>query len=481
MPGVVSLVRRGRKWWLPVLAAILCAGVAGFFVLRPLWPTVGPTPEEERQSHKTSTEHGQLQGDEQRPVASEGSAPEPGPARETAIEDLKREATEVADQLMRDFPDNPDAISVMAMVHHRFGDTAGVVKCLERCLQVDPHFTDAYYGMASVALKTGDYEKAAALSRRALEIDSTLLGAAEQLADALMGLGKFEEAVAVLENDAKVLPKTAGMLSRLGAAYHSLEEYEKAKENHQAAIELDPALADAYYGLAKACAKLGQRDESSVYLQKYKELADHDRKTRIEGARTSGDLVLVRQAVADVYTAAGQVYRKHGNVPNAEGHWLKAARLASGDTVCRNALVSLYRQMNRTAETLQILGQLAEIEPENATYQMQIGGLNARLDQFDAAERAFRKVSELAPKRPEGYLALARLHLESNRKLLEAMDLARTAVELAPTPANYVLLSAACKRNGDHAGAVSAIQRAIELDPSNEQYRRIQESLREKP
>ena len=334
-----------------------------------------------------------------------------------------------------------------------------------------------------MALRTGEYEKAVALLRKALKIDPTLRGADEQLADALFGLGKFEEAIAFLKNDRKVSAITTGILLRLGAAHRSLKEYEEAKKNYQAALEIDPALPDAYYGLAKACAELGQADESRGYLKKYKDLVDRDTKARIERARASGDraIVIARENLADIYTAAGQVYRSHGDARNAEGHWLKAAKLFPEDTVCRNELLALYQQTNRTDETLQILGQLAEIEPENATHPLTVGVLNARLNRFDAAERAFQKVSELAPQRPEGRLALVHLYLRSNRKLPEAAELARAVVELAPTPSNCVLLSAACNRNGDHAGAVSAIERAIELDPGNEEYGRIRQSLREKP
>jgi Flp pilus assembly protein TadD len=42
---------------------------------------------------------------------------------------------------------------------------------------------------------------------------------------------------------------------------------------------------------------------------------------------------------------------------------------------------------------------------------------------------------------------------------------------------NYFILAAACDKNGDRAGAIAAIGRAIELDPNNMQYRRTQQLI----
>ena len=125
----------------------------------------------------------------------------------------------------------------------------------------------------------------------------------------------------------------------------------------------------------------------------------------------------------------------------AEVHWLKAAELDLKDTVCREELARLHLQGQRIGEALQILEELAEIEPRNVTYQMDIGLLNGRLSQFDAAEQAFKRARELAPHQPHVYVALVRLYLHTNQKLPEAAKLAGVLVELEPKAANYALLS----------------------------------------
>jgi Flp pilus assembly protein TadD len=102
------------------------------------------------------------------------------------------------------------------------------------------------------------------------------------------------------------------------------------------------------------------------------------------------------------------------------------------------------------------------------------------LNLFDDAEKAYKKVIEVAPKRSDGYRALARLYLQLNRNLSEAKTLASKAIELEPTAMHYFILAAACDKNGDRTGAIAAIGQAIEMEPGNMQYRRTQQLIQEK-
>jgi Flp pilus assembly protein TadD len=86
-------------------------------------------------------------------------------------------------------------------------------------------------------------------------------------------------------------------------------------------------------------------------------------------------------------------------------------------------------------------------------------------------------VIELAPHQGSSYAALAQFYLQVGQKLSEAENLARKAVELEPAGEYWFLLSQACLRSGDRKAARRAIDRALALDPGNEQYRRARDSL----
>jgi Flp pilus assembly protein TadD len=62
----------------------------------------------------------------------------------------------------------------------------------------------------------------------------------------------------------------------------------------------------------------------------------------------------------------------------------------------------------------------------------------------------------------------------------DALPFARKAVERERSAPNFFLLADACRRNGDLAGARSAIAQAVELNPKEPSYRKSQDEIREK-
>jgi tetratricopeptide (TPR) repeat protein len=102
-----------------------------------------------------------------------------------------------------------------------------------------------------------------------------------------------------------------------------------------------------------------------------------------------------------------------------------------------------------------------------------VGLLYARLNRFDDSKASFMKSIEYSPESPNGYRELARLCLHTRTDIAQAKILAEKAVSLSPVAPNYFVLSRAYDSNGDRQGAISALEKAIEIDPNNQEYRRI--------
>jgi len=395
---------------------------------------------------------------------------------------LLREANQMANRLLKEFPDSPDAIHVMARLYYRFGKAAEGVKLSERCLELDPNFGPAYHAIGVSAMEDGQYAKAADYLRKAIEHEPTASGFPVQLAEVLINQGKLDEAVEVLEKNLESYPRSMPSLALLGQAYVQLKEYEKARTCLETAIEIGPGYTNAYYGLATACAKLGDRDKSQQYMERFKALKARDEQTHRNGLKQSDDISTVGEAVADIYAAAGKVYLAHGEVQKAEAHLLKAAGLAPNHVPSRELLAWLYERQGRTEESLKMLADLSKSGRDDLGVQMRVGSLYAQLRRFGEAETAYKRAIELTPHQAGGYATLADLYLQAGRKLPEAKLLALKAVDLEPLAQYFAILSLACQRNGDPAGALSAIDQAIASEPDNEDYRRartwIQETIR---
>lgn len=479
-----SGVGRMTRWLL--LVGFVGTGVAGACLLVYLLPVSReadpnpPGPEQPRHSAVQLQVDGQSRTEEPSPPDPLGPPPDPDSPLPTTPAAVVEEARHVAHWLMERFPNDPDSLEVMARVHHWLGDSAEAVKCWQQCLELNPDYVHAYFGMGIVAEGKGEYQKAVKLFRRAAELAPDSPEPQRQLASALINLGQMDEAISVLETHVKSTPDPAAALVMLGMAYRHLKDFERAKETYEAAIRAYPANPNAHYGLAIACTRLGETEQAKEHMARFKELMAKEKNLRKNQRRQFDDLAEMSQKLAGTYTTAGQLFDGNGKPAEAERLWRRGAAVDPTGVACRRALAKMLGEQGRIPDALDVLAQLAAIEPENPGYQMDIGWLNAELKQFDEAEQAYRKACELAPEHPYGYVGLARLYLQTDQKPQETTELAETAVRLQPTAVNYWLLGLARERNGDDQGALSAIRRAMGLEAGNATYRRDYERIRDK-
>jgi len=404
----------------------------------------------------------------------------PGLTVEEEIAALKAEELELAETLMKDFLNNENSLMVMGNVLNRHGNTVEAMKFYNRILKINPGRADIYEVVGKIFLEEGKFEEAIGCWRKALDVQSRLTGVHSNIGHALMILGRRDEAIEEFEQEIQISPDSSLAHFLLGQAYLQDKEYEKAGKNYEMAIKINPEHSNAYYGLSIVCAKLGKSDKAEKYLQRFKKLKAELRKG-LKGRKVLyNDFVETQKLAALTYIEAGQMYRDVGKLDKAEELLKKAAGLDPENSVCLLELTSLYQKNGRQLKALQMLKKIGEIEPDNAICQFQIAVLSSQLKLFNDAENALRKVITLAPQQSAGYRELAGLYLKTNKKLLQARQLAEKAVALEATAVNYFVLSWACDKNGDTANALSAIKRAVMLEPNNQQYLRFYKLIQQR-
>lgn len=462
-----------RSWWLVLLVVVISAGLAITLTPRRFWRNKTPgSHSNQEQNNWLAAERGFRYADSQSPVL--------GPTQRTAvIDELVHETIGIGQRLLNRFPNQAGSLGVMAHVQRGLGDGSQAVALWEKCVELDPDFVDAYVGMGSVFFERGDCEKAEKVLRKALALDPVSPQASFLLANALLNQGKMEETVSVLEKSIESNSSAMPSYLLLGQAYLQLKQYAKAKRCFESAIRFVPDYGNAYYGLATTCARLGDKEQSRQCLEQFKRIEAMHLDHRIDQAKRADDEALARRITAETYLAAGTFYYAHGDVAQAEDHLRRAVVFDPNNTPCLQQLAWLHEQQGRPRDTLEIFTQIKETQSQNVDYWIGLGGLHVRLDEFDGAEDAYRRAVELAPQRPEAYTSLAQLYLQSNRKLSQASELAKTAVELQPTASHYFLLGVTCQRNGNLGDASQAIEKAMKLDPRNPQYRQAYLSIHE--
>jgi superkiller protein 3 len=398
------------------------------------------------------------------------------PEQEIAV--LKKEELELAEMLVKDFPDNVNAIMLMGNLWERHGDATKALQYFKKVLERDPKRADVYKGIGWFFMHKEQYEQAIENWQKALEIDPNIPDLHNNIALALMGQNKQIEAIEELEKDIKISPGSSFSYFLLGQIYLSQEEYEKARDNYEKAVEIQPNYTNAYYSLFTLSAKLNQQDKAKEYMAVFKKLKAEDMKILKDRNEAVDDLMDMRKGAVGTYLLAGQMYQAGGNFQKAEEILNKATILDPNNILCLERLASLYLTSNRLTDAIPLYIKISEINPKDPLSHLNIGILSMRLKQLDIAEKAFRKVIEVAPGLSAGYCELAQLYLKTGRGFPEARELAEKAVALEPTALNYFVLCWACDMNGDTETAIKAIIRAIQLEPTSLKYRNVYEHIK---
>ena len=139
-----------------------------------------------------------------------------------------------------------------------------------------------------------------------------------------------------------------------------------------------------------------------------------------------------------------------------------------------------YQKSNRPVEALELYETAGRLTPNDPRVFTNIARVATHLNRYDKAQAAWRRVIALTPQKSAGYRELASLLLQTGKNPQEALALARQALSLEQTAANYFAHSRACEANGDFFNAFASLERAVRLEPNNQTYRRALDNLRKR-
>ncbi|MDH5235955.1 MAG: tetratricopeptide repeat protein, partial [Gemmatimonadota bacterium] len=104
------------------------------------------------------------------------------------------EASAVAEVLMEQTPDDPDALMLVATARFEGGDTDRALEALDRARRLAPQRADVLRGIGNITRALGNVDAAIAAYRHALSLDADFAAVRHDLAQLLMQRGVFDEA-----------------------------------------------------------------------------------------------------------------------------------------------------------------------------------------------------------------------------------------------------------------------------------------------
>ena len=292
-------------------------------------------------------------------------------------------------------------------------------------------------------------------------------------------VGDYPAAIACWERCLQLNPDYGYAYHGLGLVAAKRAEYEEAAVQQGKAFTLAVGLPDFAVELADTLMKLGQLDEAIEVLDRH--LAVNPKSAR--GQLTLGHAHLQAKQYGKARDAYRAALRLHPEMPRAQfGLATALARLGNREE-SREAM-ERYKvlEAKKIEFRRNLRSQFDDLEAvcvDFAVHFTHASRVCLAHGDLAEAERLCRRAVTLDPNDTRCRTLLASLYLHQGHRLADAARLAREAVRIEPTAANWFLACQANAAGGDRAEAVAAIRKAIELDPANRQYRQVLRRLQE--
>jgi tetratricopeptide (TPR) repeat protein len=294
-------------------------------------------------------------------------------------------------------------------------------------------------------------------------------------------LGRDQEAEDSFRTVIKLAPKVAMGYNNLGVLLSKLGRDQEATSAFREAHEKEPQNFNALLGLGTSLAALRKYDEAASYLQKAWDVRPGDFQAGYEWAHAllgaqqlaAAKRVLNQVAVPQESELAVKYYSLAGVVAEGMNEYVAASEFYRQAYALNPGSYDIYLALVRaTLSSDASPGKEALPAPPeslSASQNLALALLFASRNALQPAIQRFEATLRLDPSNEDATLNLA-LAEKATGKSSEAVDRLRRAVASRPSAELYSALGGMEEDSGQYVQALQSYQRAVELDPSSEQY-----------
>ena len=360
----------------------------------------------------------------------------------------------LAQQLAASTPDQlPSVIGLVQRNLSRMSDKAKAATLLRELLEPYRESVDARLAIAQFSMVSGDRAGALREARDAVtkfpksELAVLVLAQIEDKADSARVLSEF-----LLKN-----PKAREVRLAHARLLYEQSKIAEAKKEFKVLIDQKKDDQTALFALGLLSVQANELADAEKYLSAYINTLggqpDRERDATqalmvlAQIAEDRNDLAgalkwlemsdtLTHQGSVTATLKRAQLQSKTGKV-DAGRQLLADADADSDDDRVRLVIgdAQILRDAGRLPEAIKVIEDALESLPDNIDLLYEYAMLVEKNREFDAMEKALRRIIQIAPSNPQAYNALGYSFAERNIRLPEAYDLIKVALTLAPDDA----------------------------------------------
>lgn len=215
-------------------------------------------------------------------MPSQAKLPPPSRSERLAVAMAKHQQGHVEDaaavyrELVRESPNDVDALHFLGIAFHQMGDDDAALAHLGRALALAPDHADARNNRGNVLKQLGRLDEAETDYRHALAVRPKDANARSNLGTVLRVRGQLDEAIAAFQEVIALAPGHAPAWQNLGTALLAAGRLEEAIAAYFQAMRLAPQSADSYHFLGAVLAGNDRIDEAREVVHRWIELFPDD-------------------------------------------------------------------------------------------------------------------------------------------------------------------------------------------------------------
>lgn len=378
-------------------------------------------------------------------------------------------------------PRTPSAVEYhKGIAHLAAGEIKQAEKAFNTSLRHDPKNVDAYLGKAELARRQNRLDEAASLVKRALELAPQDPRVHLARGRHLIGKRQFKDAESALERATALFPGFADAHMELGDLRADLlKKPREAANAYRAAVQANPMLWRAHYGLALQQAKIGASDEAHRAFTEARKLApsnplplyaegnlyakegkpDQALHAFNEALQVKSDSVPILLARADLYRLATHQFEK------AAEDYRTVLKLAAHEGRAHNGLALALKEAGNIGEAIEHLKLAGRLNPKVPGPWFELGRLYGQQKKYGDAIKAFEAAVKADAKFVPAVVGRADMYLAQG-KYEPALSDYSEALKLTPNSSPlHVKIGVAHARQRHWSEAERLFKKAIELNP----------------